>query len=476
MNRFLANRYLATLQLLIYTGLPVLLTLVVVLLMATTSIVPVVIVGIASAITTALLLGFRLEREANRSIGHFNAIQDGLEQGNYPAFPDKTDSNLMPGQEESVRQLSMAVAERIAALLKSNNELSRRYSQFQSILATMSEGVLLIGPDGRILYCNQFAGQLLGKEPVEIEKRQLWEVVRTPGLEQAIEKSLASGQALREEFEIQRTKHIVEMSAVQLDVDAGAGLVIVLHDYTELRRLEKLRREFVSNVSHELKTPLTSIQVYTETLLEGGLEDVENSRSFVERIQEQSERLQQLIQDMLRLARIEAQSEAFQLERVSLSDMVSNSVRARQAIANAREIDLSYHNSMTGSIDIVADGEGIRTIFENLINNALNYTPPQGAVEVHCWQENNWAVVEIRDNGIGIPEEHHTRIFERFYRVDKARSRGMGGTGLGLSIVKHCVNLFDGEIELESSVGQGTTFRVRFPLVKSESPEVARSA
>ncbi len=331
----------------------------------------------------------------------------------------------------------------------------------------MAEGVILVEPGRKILYCNRSAGILMGRESADVSGKELVEILRTPSLDSAIDLAFSTKQELNYEFELQRTNSIVKMSAVPLDSDSGVGMLIVLHDVTELRRLEKMRREFVSNVSHELKTPLTAIQAYADTLLEGGLEDTENSRLFVERIQEQSDRLQQMIEDMLRLARIESQADAFQLQPVSITKIVEFCVDARLAVARARNISLNYDCQDEGG-KIVADEVGLRTIFENLINNALNYTPENGNVDVRCWFENHQAIVEVKDDGVGISQEHHTRIFERFYRVDEARTRGTGGTGLGLAIVKHCVGVFGGEIDIESEVGQGTTFRVHFPL--SEKP------
>lgn len=462
------SQYRKILLLTFYTSLPAIVCGALLLSQTQPHFLTLSLVGVVAIATSTFMLLKRIEKETRVFAENINSVETSLEKANLAASDIKGNSNdLLDSQHFAFRNLCEAVTERIRELLESNQELSKRYSQFQSILARMSEGVLLLEAEGRILYCNQFAGTLLGREPGEIEKKLLWEVIRTPGLELAIEESLSSGKSLRKEFEIQRTHRIVEMSAVQLDFKSGSGLVIVLHDFTDLRRLEKLRREFVSNVSHELKTPLTSIQVYTDTLLEGGLEDTENNRGFVERIQEQSERLQKLIQDMLRLARIEAQSEAFQLEPVSLCQTVTDCVNARSAIAEARGVALSYSSNTEQSINIMGDQEGVRTIFDNLINNALNYTTSGGEVKVFCMESQGKGIVEVKDSGVGISKEHHSRIFERFYRVDLARSRGMGGTGLGLAIVKHCVHEFNGTIDLKSEVGQGTTFRVSFPLIKS---------
>lgn len=457
------------LKLLIFTGTPVLAVFCAGVVFPHAPTFAILIFAILVALGMARLLQNLIRREIESLVNDSGQLKDELASGKGSLSLEQAEgTTLLAEPRQALQDLAHASQVRIATLLASNDELSRRYSQFQLMLATMVEGVLLIESEGRVLYCNRSAGRLLDREPSEIERRQLWEVIRTPGLEAAIERAMLTGEELREEFELQRTHRIVEMNAIQVDVESGSGMVIVFHDISELRRLERMRREFVSNVSHELKTPLTAIQAFSDTLLDGGLEDRENSRQFVEQIQEQSDRLQKLIQDMLRLARIEAQADAFQLQMVSLTETVADCVNARMAVARAKNVSLTFDEEDEPSVEILADQEGLRTIFDNLINNALNYTQEEGEVHVRCWQADGHAIAEVQDNGVGISREHHTRIFERFYRVDRARSRGMGGTGLGLAIVKHCVNVFQGEIEIDSEVGRGTTFRVSFPLVKSK--------
>ena len=364
----------------------------------------------------------------------------------------------------ALEQLATDVAQKLQQLRTSNQRLKESDARLQSILASMSEGVLLIDRNTRVLYANAFAGRLLDRKATDLQGRQLWEVVRNAEFQSAVELADA-GEDVRREFEIHRTRSVIEVSVGKIEVSGESALVIVLHDVTQLRRLEKLRREFVSNVSHELKTPLTAIQAYADTLLEGALTDPEISTVFLNQIIDQANRLQELIQDMLRLARIEAQADVFQMQPVSISQTLESCVDARQTIARSREIILTYEQDAHGDVGVIADEQGLRTIFENLINNALNYTSAGGSVQVRCRVENGSAVVDVQDDGIGIAREHHDRIFERFYRVDKARGRGIGGTGLGLAIVKHCVSAFHGQIELESTVGQGTCFRVSIPLV-----------
>jgi Signal transduction histidine kinase len=236
----------------------------------------------------------------------------------------------------------------------------------------------------------------------------------------------------------------------------------VLHDITEIRRLENIRREFVANVSHELKTPLAAIQGSAETLLDGAMEDPEYGRKFLQRILEHSERLHSLIMDMLRLARIESESSAFQFTQVDLSHIIEESINAHQEMADHKNIQLTVKSSSLAPV-VMGDAEGLRTILDNLVVNGIKYTPEGGKVQVSWHIDRKMVQVEVKDTGIGIPHEHQQRIFERFYRVDAARSRELGGTGLGLSIVKHLAQMFDGSVSVESKPFEGSRFIVRLP-------------
>jgi two-component system phosphate regulon sensor histidine kinase PhoR len=244
-------------------------------------------------------------------------------------------------------------------------------------------------------------------------------------------------------------------------------VVLVMHETTELRRLESLRRDFVANVSHELKTPLSSIKAYAETLRNGALGDRETSMTFIERIQEQAERLHHLIQDTLSLARIESGQEVFEIESVSVQEVVEACFDRHRPAADAKRIQLVAEPEQPGCF-VRADKEGVQEILDNLVDNAIKYTLADGKIAVR-WrtipsQTGGMATIEVQDTGIGISAEELPRVFERFYRVDKARSRELGGTGLGLAIVKHLAQSFGGTVSATSEAGRGSTFRIAIPL------------
>jgi two-component system phosphate regulon sensor histidine kinase PhoR len=223
-----------------------------------------------------------------------------------------------------------------------------------------------------------------------------------------------------------------------------------------------MRRDFVANVSHELKTPLASIKAYAETLRLGAIHDDQKNIQFLDQIETQAELLNRQIQDLLEIARIESGSAAFKIETVELNTLCERSVKHLLPQALQRDVKLVF-NSENETLNADAEANGVVTILNNLISNAIHYTPAGGQVTVKTRLAGEFSIIEVIDTGIGISQEHQTRVFERFYRVDKARSRDLGGTGLGLSIVKHLTQSMGGQVELESQIGKGSTFRVCLP-------------
>lgn len=359
--------------------------------------------------------------------------------------------------EQGVRQLQ----DRIAELTVRGATLSQNTALLETVLGTMVEGVIVVDRQECVLYVNPAARSLLDIPNRDITGRPLLEVVRSPGIEEGAKAALQTRTMHRAEFEILRKDRAIALNASPLGGDSQRGAVLVLHDVTELRRLERMRREFVSNVSHELKTPLTAIQAYADTLSEGALDDPEHNRVFLSRIVEQAQRLEDLILDLLRLARIESQQTA-DLRPVLLNEIVSLCVSDHERVAAGKGLQIESRFEV--SVTVLGDPEELRQVVDNLLDNAIKYTPAGGRVEVALRQDGPSGILEVTDTGIGIPREEQSRIFERFYRVDRARTRAIGGTGLGLSIVKHIVQQFGGDVEVTSELGKGSRFTVRLPL------------
>jgi len=248
---------------------------------------------------------------------------------------------------------------------------------------------------------------------------------------------------------------------------AGAnGAVLVLHDITELRRLERVRRDFVANVSHEFKTPLTAIQGFSETLLNGALDDKANRNRFVEIIREHAWRLARLTNDLLKLSRIEAGRLELEMRAIRVEGLVSHCVETARLKADAKEIEIRV-NLSENTPAVRGDGAQLAEVLQNLLDNAVQYTQPGGTIDVKTRFDGKEVVFTVADTGIGIPESDLERIFERFYRVDAARSREAGGTGLGLAIARHIVDAHSGRIWVESAIGQGSRFHFSVPIASA---------
>lgn len=360
---------------------------------------------------------------------------------------------------QAFNSMNRQLASRITDLQEQRRRLQHNNEQLETVLGAMVEGVIAVDDQERIILANNAAFHLLDMTPTAMVGRPIWEAIRQPRIDDLVRQALRGESPERLELQVSRVQNIISAAVSRLPGEPCPGAVLVLHDVTELRRLERLRREFVANVSHELKTPLTSIAAYTETLLDGALDDPQHNKEFLKRIEEQTDRLQALIVDLLSLARMESDESKYELAPVDVAEVIADSFDAHHGVADAKQIHLQRPVSEEPSLAL-ADAEGLRTILDNLLDNAINYTPPEGRVTVQWWPEGDWVHIDVSDTGVGIAKEHQARIFERFFRVDKARSREVGGTGLGLTIVKHLCQTFGGSVSVTSQVNQGSTFRV----------------
>jgi two-component system phosphate regulon sensor histidine kinase PhoR len=375
--------------------------------------------------------------------------------------PDVYDYELPTGDDElgELARSLRRTAPRIRALVES---LKLEGAQREAILASMVEGVLALDNGLRVTFCNDsFARTVGARMPVKPGTR-LPELVRDPGLLEIMNTVLLTGER------VERRLTLAAMAGHSFDVLAGplaggttaSGAIAIFHDVTELERLERVRKDFVANVSHELRTPLAAIHGYAETLLSGALEDQENKRKFVEVILTQAARLTNIASDLLTLSELERGKPALP-QPVSVRAALESALRTVEGHAAARGVRL-----VRGTIDdrkIMTHELRLEQVFVNLLDNAVKFNRLNGEVRVEIRCPDEGVCVTISDTGLGIPSEDLPRIFERFYRVDKARSREMGGTGLGLSIVKHAVEQMGGTIGVDSRLGEGTRFTVLIP-------------
>lgn len=330
------------------------------------------------------------------------------------------------------------------------------------ILETMRESVLVIGEDTRILASNEAAYNSFARKNGALEEKRLSEVIRDLNLHEAFRKALQENKFSDLKLEIlgtEKRKYDVHIAPIELDnVKSAIG---VFYDITQIDHLERVRQEFFSNISHELRTPLTSILAFVETLEDGAIEDEANNRRFLTVIRRNAERMHHLIDDILELSSIESGGISIQPKKVSLSNLV------KEVFTNlsnkAGEFKVELISKVSPETQIFADVVRMEQMLTNLIDNAVKFNREGGNVTVSYSKNGATDLISIADTGEGISSEHLQRIFERFYRTDRARSREIGGTGLGLAIVKHLAKLHGGEISVSSTVGKGSTFSIELP-------------
>jgi len=367
----------------------------------------------------------------------------------------------------SVVRVQQRTAEGTSQLERRVQELESQRTQAQAILESMVEGVAALDRDGRILWLNGSAQRLFKVQPDHAAGKRLLELFRQPELDGLIQEALAERHpAVREVHTFSPTEQVVQFQATPCeDNEAGAALVLVAQDVTEIRRLEGMRREFVANVSHELKTPLTSIKGLVETLLGGALDDSANNRRFVSLIDEDATRLTRLIDDLLELSQIESKALPLTREAVELTPLLEGIVAALEREIEQRRLTVAAQ--VPPGLLVSADPHRLRQVFMNLVDNAIKYNKDAGRITISAARDRASLTVTVADTGVGIPPQDLPRIFERFYRVDKARSRALGGTGLGLSIVKHIVESHGGTVSVQSRLGEGSAFTITLPLASS---------
>jgi two-component system phosphate regulon sensor histidine kinase PhoR len=364
---------------------------------------------------------------------------------------------------DELAELARALNATAGELDRTIRTLTEERNRSSTILSSMAEGVAVIGADRRVLYCNAAFCQALALREEQCAGRPAGEILRQPELLAAVQQALA-GASVQTEVSV-GTVRPRSFAAAVAPVRAGseAGAVVVLHDITELRRLERVRRDFVANVSHEFKTPLTAIQGFAETLLGGALAEPENRRRFVEIIREHAVRLARLTDDLLKLSSIEAGKLELELGAVDPAELVESCLETTRLAAGGRRLRLEAA-APAGLPPVRGDRNRLREVLQNLLDNAVQYTLDGGVIRVEAARDGDAVVFTVADTGIGIPAAEQGRIFERFYRVDAARSREVGGTGLGLAIARHIVEAHGGRIWVESQVGAGSRFSFSVPI------------
>jgi two-component system, OmpR family, phosphate regulon sensor histidine kinase PhoR len=397
-------------------------------------------------------------RRISNRIGRLTEFSRRVAAGDFRPMALDTANDELSDLSSTLNQSALRLDQTIRTLTEERN-------QSAAILASMEEGVLVIDTNQKIVFCNQAFCQAAGVSNTGWEGRQAVELIRHSDLLAMIRKAIAGNEVVHGEVIVGsvRTKSFAVTSApVQSDA-LTAGAVMVLHDITEIRRLERARRDFVANVSHEFRTPLTAIRGFAETLLEGALDDVENRRRFIEIIHDHALRLSRLTDDLLKLAQIEAGQLQLEFQPITVANILDPCVETTRAKAMRKGLKLEVQSERNSPV-LRGDIRSLQGVVQELLDNAVRYSSPGGAIRINTTIKDSEVIISVADTGIGIPKADQDRIFERFYRTDPARSRESGGTGLGLSIAKHLVEAHAGRIKVESEVGSGSTFSIFLPL------------
>ena len=381
------------------------------------------------------------------------------------------DSEELGGLAETLNKMAEELDDRIRTVM-------RQRGQLEGVLSSMQEGVIAVDRGERILAINEAACKLMDIRVGPVSGRNLQAVIRNPRLQRTVRKALTTDQPQEAELSLhdeQGNARFLQVRATELKGPQGQdrGVLVVLNDVSRIKKLENIRRDFVANVSHELKTPITSIKGFVENLLDGALEDKDQAERFLQIVSKQADRLNAIINDLLALSSIEeeAQRSVITRQKSRMHDVLQVAVQTCSAKAQEREVDIDVNCDE----DLWAriNPRLLEQAVINLLDNAIKYSDSDSRVGLEAHAEDGEVVISVQDRGCGISREHLARLFERFYRVDKARSRKMGGTGLGLAIVKHIARAHGGRVEVESTLGEGSTFSIHLPGALCDCPSVS---
>jgi len=423
----------------------------------------IIILGILLVSSIALGVSFLVIKMINKPLQDMSSLVKAIKNGNLTKKTKIYSRDEINKLADIFNQMAKELKAKIQTITEDRDKI-------EAILTNIAEGVIAIDENERLILFNPTCEKIFGFSKSKVIGKYFWEVIRNNELNNLFGEVIEKGETKKCEITLflpQERTFEVHISSLKRKEGLG-GIIAVLHDITDLKNQEKMRIEFVANVSHELRTPLTSIKGFVETLKDGAIDDPKINRKFLSIIEKHTERLNNLINDLLQLSQIEFKETKMELQKTNLKELVEEVLFDLKGAIEQKEHKIVI--DIPPDLDQVeADPERIKQVFINLLDNAIKFTPQNGNICIRAKAKGKYIQVEISDTGIGIPQEHQKRIFERFYRVDKARSRKLGGTGLGLSIVKHIIYAHGGEVGVESEPGKGSKFFFTLPKDKDPS-------
>ncbi|MDD5504653.1 MAG: ATP-binding protein [Candidatus Omnitrophica bacterium] len=410
------------------------------------------------AFVISMILFFIVSTCIARPLREISLTAKNIALGDFSKRPSVTSDDEVGALAEAIRFMSDEIKSKI-------EEVNANKARLEAVLLSMFEGVMVIDNSANIVLINRALKELLQVDR-DLSGKATIEIIRNADIQDIVDAVLkhASGVLTKEILVLAPVeKNLIVHAAPVIREGRNEAVVLVFHDITDLKRLESIRKDFVANVSHELRTPVSNIQGYAETLLRGAIDDKEHAKDFLGIIHSDAQRLSSLINDLLDLAKMESGKLTLELKYNDLTEIIETVVPKLAKSVNGKNINLDIHIADSAKT-IFCDRNKIAQVLFNLIENAVKYTRPGGTITIRVLEEKGFIRVDVSDTGIGIPAEHLSRIFERFYRVDKARSRELGGTGLGLAIVKHIVQSHSGEVWVKSAPGKGSVFSFTLPI------------
>jgi two-component system phosphate regulon sensor histidine kinase PhoR len=411
-----------------------------------------VLLGLFLAFIFSLVLSFGFSNQVTKPLRKMVEVGKKMSEGDFTRRIKIKTKDEIGELGKTLNQMSVELSEKIA-------EITEDRSQLQSILSSMIEGILAVDQRGKVLLANDALSRMFELNASFYGKPH-YEVIRDPELNEFIQEVLSKGQEKRNEISFIHPREgdfLIQSALVKHPREGGIFAVFSFHDITELKRLERVRKDFVANVSHELRTPLTSIKGFVEALQDGAMNDPNQSAKFLSIISQHTDRMNKIISDLLQLSQIESKEFGLKIESFSIKELVEEVVYTLKRSADERLQNLEVHLHSEDA-KVLGDKYKINQALTNLVDNAIKYTPEKGSIKIESRDKGEVVEIAVIDNGIGIPRSDLPRIFERFYTVDKSRSRELGGTGLGLSIVKHIIEAHGGKVNVQSQPGKGSEF------------------